>query len=334
MRLWVILIVGLLQGPLLAQPQTAVALYDIGLQQATDGSYRSALKSFDQALGLDRQYAAVYLARSAVYVALGQKAQGLADLNHVIRLEPTNPAAFLGRGAIKVALGDTKGGITDLNRALEIQPDYAEAYLSRGAVRLQRDDTKGAQRDLDRALDLFTQSGDLGGYQEAQNLLRQLQAPKVIKAKVQPRLDESAERVAHLLDTYILQLKSPNLVPKEVQALAEKASPYLLQIPAQHPKVQAYKQALSLALNQAQSNERTQLEFTALQKQEDNRIALELERERAKREAENRLITIVNGPILYPQQTIRVCSGGLCAYYPLRSRVKATNVNLCTPGKC
>ena len=95
-----------------------------------------------------------------------------------IPLQVGKPEDFYKWGVAQGQKGNSQGAIEHFNQALSINPRFAAAYLARGAARYQQLDRRGAIRDAQIAEKLFLTQKNTEGYQTAQLLVKELQAPQ------------------------------------------------------------------------------------------------------------------------------------------------------------
>ena len=95
-----------------------------------------------------------------------------------IPLQVGKPEDFYRWGVAQGQKGNSQGAIEHFNQALTINPSFAAAYLARGAARYQQLDRAGAIRDAQVAEKLFLAQKNPEGYQTAQLLVTELQAPQ------------------------------------------------------------------------------------------------------------------------------------------------------------
>lgn len=78
----------------------------------------------------------------------------LATLTMQLQTEPDNASLYLNRAKTYIAIGDTAKALADLDAAIARAPDLAEAYRLRGQLRFQLRDKASAFDDLQRAIAL------------------------------------------------------------------------------------------------------------------------------------------------------------------------------------
>jgi lipoprotein NlpI len=96
------------------------------------GDRDAALKLADEAVKAYPDQAAAYLLRSKVREAVRQNAEALADLDTVLKLDPTRVEAVNRRGAVEFKLGRIKESIADFDSYLARRPDEAPGHWMRG----------------------------------------------------------------------------------------------------------------------------------------------------------------------------------------------------------
>ncbi len=116
--------------------------------------YMGAIKAYNTAIRLNRDFARAYLQRGLLKSELGDHRRAFADYNAAIQRGRDYPDVFSNRGAAKNELGDPKGAMEDCNIAIRMEPDYAAAYIHRGTAKEALGDRKGAIEDYDEAVRL------------------------------------------------------------------------------------------------------------------------------------------------------------------------------------
>jgi tetratricopeptide (TPR) repeat protein len=92
--------------------------------------------------------------RGKVHVGLGRPAEGLADFDHVIELDPNYPDYYFDRADAKRRLGDLKGAIADCDAAIGLSPPFFELYYNRADIKAELGDTDGAIADFAYVVEL------------------------------------------------------------------------------------------------------------------------------------------------------------------------------------
>jgi len=111
------------------EPTSADVPYLIGEAYRFQGQAANAIKSYNQSLQLDPNFAAPYLglARARLLADPGFNAEFL--FNEAIKRDPNYGEAYLGRAYFYISRNDPKAGIVDLNRAESLMPNSTDVYL-------------------------------------------------------------------------------------------------------------------------------------------------------------------------------------------------------------
>lgn len=141
-----------------APTQSAAEYLEQGRAYRDQGDYAQAIAAYDAALAVDPTSIDAYLARAALYHALGGEAdiaQSLADYSQAIALDPTSAAAYYLRGGVyQYALGDLERAIADYSTAIELHANRVEAYDARASAYAAHGSIDAAFADYEQALAL------------------------------------------------------------------------------------------------------------------------------------------------------------------------------------
>ena len=166
------------------RPDDGLAYYNRGLVAFAEGHYDRAIADYHRALDYPAQLSSPALAQ--VYNDLGlahwaqaQPAVAHAYLDHAIALDSHNLRAYYNRGCVCHHQRQYVAALADFEQVLALNPTHAETYLNRGMVRRQLGDRDGAIADWQRAADYFQTQGQMTGYHQARQLLRQSQSTAV-----------------------------------------------------------------------------------------------------------------------------------------------------------
>jgi tetratricopeptide (TPR) repeat protein len=166
------------------RPDDGLAYYNRGLVAFAQASYDQAIADYHRALDYQAQLSSPALAQ--VYNDLGlahwaqaQPAVAHAYLDHAIALDGNNLRAYYNRGCVCHHQRQYVAALADFEQVLALNPTHAETYLNRGMVRRQLGDRDGAISDWQRAADYFQTQGQMTGYHQARQLLRQSQSTAV-----------------------------------------------------------------------------------------------------------------------------------------------------------
>jgi tetratricopeptide (TPR) repeat protein len=111
----------------------------LSLGQAHDGrgQFDAAVRAYDQALLLRRDFVEAYNNRGAAYEAMGQLEAALKDYDKAIDLQPAATEAHCNRGNIHQRMGHYEAAIADYDKALALKPNLAAAYQNRAIAHSQ-----------------------------------------------------------------------------------------------------------------------------------------------------------------------------------------------------
>ncbi len=116
-------------------------------------SFSEAMHHFNRSIALNPQFADAWFQRAIVHLNEFRDAQGLADLQQALKLDPINASYHVGRAEYYLRIGNYKAAIADADSAIRLQPgDYsawevrASAYRKSGnAFRAQHDEQRARQ---------------------------------------------------------------------------------------------------------------------------------------------------------------------------------------------
>ncbi|MBD1924416.1 tetratricopeptide repeat protein [Microcoleus sp. FACHB-831] len=98
----------------------------------------------------------------------------IADFSQALSLEPQNAKAYFNRGFAYYNLENYQKAIEDYTKAIEINPVDAEAFYNRGLAYSNLDSDRAAIQDFEKAGQLYQQQGQLDGYKDAQERIKEL----------------------------------------------------------------------------------------------------------------------------------------------------------------
>jgi tetratricopeptide (TPR) repeat protein len=88
------------------------------LAYSLKGSYSTAIRDYDMAIGIQPDFAVALNNRAWAYFRWGKAATGLPDVERSLQLSPTSPHTLDTRAHIRQALGDPVGALSDYDRAM------------------------------------------------------------------------------------------------------------------------------------------------------------------------------------------------------------------------
>jgi tetratricopeptide (TPR) repeat protein len=180
-----------------ASSLTPDGAYKAAQEMAALGKHADAITAYSAAINGNPEHVTARVGRGLAFQRLGEHAQAIADLDHVIASCPDWPGAFVAfysravsrhalgssedsisdcseaisrnagstdayflRGTIHKTLNQADAAINDMNAVLRIDPSYWEAYLERGKLNSLQQNWRQAVADFNAAIEQDT-SGSL-----------------------------------------------------------------------------------------------------------------------------------------------------------------------------
>jgi tetratricopeptide (TPR) repeat protein len=131
----------------------AAAHFNRGYEWRAKGEHDRAIADYNEAIGLDPNYASAYSGRGAAFHDKGDLDRALADLTAAIRIEPT-PAIYTSRGDVWHAKGDVDRAIIDYGEAIRLDAMSVSAFYRRGLAWRDKDEPDRAISDHTSAIRL------------------------------------------------------------------------------------------------------------------------------------------------------------------------------------
>ena len=139
-----------------SNPGDASAWNTQGVMLAQLEKFGDALRSLNQSIKLDSNFAAAYTNRGQVLLALGKdKApEALKSFNRALQLSPNNLDALKDKAVALRALGKSAEELACLKAIVTISKDDWRPWLRIGDIQLESGRFKGAVKSFKRALEL------------------------------------------------------------------------------------------------------------------------------------------------------------------------------------
>lgn len=90
-----------------------------------------------------------------MYYEMKNYRSAMADLDHVLEIEPGNALTLYNRSLIKAQLSDFEGALDDMDRVININPGNVLAYFNRASYLIELHRYSSAVRDYDKAIELY-----------------------------------------------------------------------------------------------------------------------------------------------------------------------------------
>jgi lipoprotein NlpI len=132
----------------------AAAYLNRGNVYLSTSDFEHALEDFNEALRLDPKNAWAYTERGNLYKNKGDADRALADLNESIRLDPSYALARFLRGDLYRSTGNVAQAMEDMNETIRLDPNYALAYFTRGRLSYMLGNNPAALEDFGKAIQL------------------------------------------------------------------------------------------------------------------------------------------------------------------------------------
>jgi tetratricopeptide (TPR) repeat protein len=101
------------------------------------GATQAALEAFEQGVAIDPTLGEAFVDRGIARVALGQVAEGVADIDRGLELGLATPEqAYYHRAIAREQLNDVKGAYLDYRKAAELKPDWTSPRRELARFRL------------------------------------------------------------------------------------------------------------------------------------------------------------------------------------------------------
>jgi tetratricopeptide (TPR) repeat protein len=118
------------------------------------GDRINAIVDFTRALELSPDDFSLHVARANQYAAVGDAKSALADRDQAVRLKPDDAEAHLARADSYLQLGMRNEEMADRDETIRLAPDLPQAWLARGRSYFLGGEYAKAVGDLNKAIDL------------------------------------------------------------------------------------------------------------------------------------------------------------------------------------
>lgn len=148
-------------SPIFIATTTAREFFRLGVEKMQNVDYQEAIANFNQAIQLQKNFAAAYSDRCLAYLQLQEYHQAIADCTQAINLTPDNVEAYLNRGIAYYRQGNYADAIGDDERAIALQPTDFRAYYNRGLALAAQENYAKAIIDYNTALTHIPQDNSI-----------------------------------------------------------------------------------------------------------------------------------------------------------------------------
>ncbi|MEQ1922127.1 MAG: tetratricopeptide repeat protein, partial [Pyrinomonadaceae bacterium] len=122
-------------------------LYADGSAQFDKKDYKGAVSTFTSILTKDPKYNDARFQRGRAYLMLKKYAEGIADYDAYIAINPSSWGAYFNRALLKDEKGDPDGAIADYGKALGLNPTNVDLNFYRAGAFRDKKDYNSAESD-------------------------------------------------------------------------------------------------------------------------------------------------------------------------------------------
>ena len=106
--------------------------YEKAVQSMQAKNYNDAIKSFDEAIGLQETNAKAYNLRGQCFFALKQYKLAVNDFGEAVKYDDDNAEYYLWKGSAEVKVNDHVSAVKDFEKAISLDPKLGKAYAGMG----------------------------------------------------------------------------------------------------------------------------------------------------------------------------------------------------------
>ncbi|WP_298392451.1 tetratricopeptide repeat protein [Flavobacterium sp.] len=126
-----------------------------GFLEQKNGNLESAIKSFDKATALDKEYPTVYISRGSAFLDLKKYDKAIANYTIAIQLSPQNEEPYAYRGRAYYEIDSLIASKSDFDKAIKLNENFGYAYTNRALLKYTKlNDKLGGCEDLNKAVQL------------------------------------------------------------------------------------------------------------------------------------------------------------------------------------
>lgn len=126
-----------------------------GFLEQRNGNLESAIKSYDKATELDKDYPTAYISRGSAYLDLKNYSKAIENYTIAIKLSPENEEPYAYRGRAYYEIDSLKLSKNDFDIAIKLNSNFGYAYTNRALLKYTKlNDKISACEDLKKASEL------------------------------------------------------------------------------------------------------------------------------------------------------------------------------------
>ncbi|MDB9358738.1 tetratricopeptide repeat protein, partial [Nodularia spumigena CS-588/02] len=156
-------------------PEYDLAYNNRGLNYKEQRKWELALADYTKAIQINPEDAIPYNNRGNLYSEQKKWELALADYNQALQINPEYANAYYNRGNLYSEQKKWELALADFTKAIQINPELAQAYANIGLVYNQMGNKPKAIENLQQAAKLFQAQSNTLAYEQAMNLLQEIQ---------------------------------------------------------------------------------------------------------------------------------------------------------------
>jgi tetratricopeptide (TPR) repeat protein len=126
--------IALLEKALQLDPNYVEAHNNLGAALARNGRVAEAMDHYEQALRIDPNSFNCHYNLAVAFTRQSRPRDAITHFREALRIDPNSPTAHYNLGLAQVAAGDSAAAIDSFRAALQRKPDYAEAHNDLGVA--------------------------------------------------------------------------------------------------------------------------------------------------------------------------------------------------------
>ena len=141
-------------SPQPAIPSTDRDWFHLGLQQADDRDFDSAIASWDKALELNPKAPEIWHNRGSALANLKKYEEAIASFDRAVELKPDDSQAWSDRGTVLYIIQRWEDALASWDRAVAIKPDLYQIWFHRGLALEALGRVEESLANYDKALEI------------------------------------------------------------------------------------------------------------------------------------------------------------------------------------
>lgn len=131
-----------------------------GINKHTQQDYKGAIREYDKAIKINKDYTEAYFNRGNCELALKEFKAAMADYNMSLQINPQFVKSYYSRASVYVIQQKYAEALPDLDKAIELDPALPNVLTLRGQIRAQTGNKIGACQDFTKAKEIGDPQAD------------------------------------------------------------------------------------------------------------------------------------------------------------------------------